>query len=154
MLILLALWYFGFLSFHSREKGKAIERLADVQTALKKSQIQLAELTSVIDQMKRDASDLETRRSSLESQRAVLADQVSRLGNTRDRIALSLEAASQAVRSSSTGRVQAYTDSLFAGILGNVIAAPIVFVLGFIFGPRAWRAIRSRLRRSPDLPIA
>ena len=146
LLIALALaWFFGFVSFHSRDTGEAIDRIKDIRVELTKAEAQLRQLTRVVEEIKSDSAVLASRRSALE-------EQVTQLEETRDQIALNLEAASKLVRPSGKSRWQAFLDTIFTGALGDLLSKAILALVGLFVGKRAWRVLRVRLGQREGKP--
>jgi hypothetical protein len=125
----------GFISFHSREKGRELDRLGDVQVQLAKAQSQLFGITRVIRVMKGQADVLDVRRATLERQ-------VADLEAARDKIALSLQAASKAVSQPTPTRLQGFLESVFSGVVSNFIWMLLAATAAWIFGRRIWPRIR------------
>ena len=112
---------------------------------LTKAEAQLRQLTRVVEEIKSDSAVLASRRSALE-------EQVTQLEETRDQIALNLEAASKLVRPSGKSRWQAFLDTIFTGALGDLLSKAILALVGLFVGKRAWRVLRVRLGQREGKP--
>lgn len=135
LLVLLGvLWYFGFVSFHSREKGRAIDRLEDVHVELAKAQGRLEQITKVASEIKAEASVLDARRTSLHRK-------VAELERTRDQIARNLDAAAKAISPQQpASRWDRLLESIFTGVIGNFVSAGLLAFGSWFVGKRLWRA--------------
>jgi hypothetical protein len=127
--LFLILWYFGFVSFHSRENGRANSRLKDAKAELTQAQEQLSELTRVVQSIKVNSDSLDARRAKLQQQVAELED-------ARDLIASNLSAASKLVSSAPPSRLDSVLDFLFSGVPGSIIATIIVGACAWLY--RRW----------------
>lgn len=132
LLVILLLWALGFVSFHSRDEGKAINRLKDVQAELRKAEAQLQEISRILPEIQAESAVLEVRRSDLK-------EQVTRLEKARDGIAANLSLASTMVTSPPRSGWSRFTEGLFTGIVGNLISAGIIFICGLFVGARRSR---------------
>jgi hypothetical protein len=130
LVILFLLWSLGFLSFHSRDTGRALERVAELKSELATTETKLADLTRVVRELSVQSDMLGSHRDSLERQ-------VKQLNQARDQVALSLRAASALAAPSPAGRWQALGETVFSGVLGNLISALLVAGIGWFFGRRS-----------------
>ena len=133
LFLLFVLWMFGFVSFHSRETGRAFKRVTELRAELSRADARLAELTNVVGEMRSQSEDLDARRESLRHQ-------VTQLEQVRDRITVSLRADNTLVAQPETGRWQAFGATIFSGVLGNLVAAAIIAVVAWLLGQRAGKA--------------
>jgi hypothetical protein len=122
LILLLALWYFGFVSFHSRDRGRMLNRLGDVQAELSRAQRELGQISKVIADMQSDTVLLGARR-------VALSRQVSQLERTRNAIAVNLDAASKAISPTQRTRWAAFWGSIFNSVAGNA-AYGVLLVVG------------------------
>lgn len=142
LFILALLWYFGFVSFHSREQGRRLDRLGDVQTELARAQGELRQISKVIADMQSDTVLLGARR-------VALSRQVSELERTRDAIAANLDAASKAISPPQRTRWSVFWDFIYgSGFAGNAIYGVVIF--GGLLLLRWYR--RRRRRREGTTP--
>lgn len=137
LVILLLLWSLGFLSFHSRDNGRALKHVADLKGELATTEAKLAELTRVVRELSGQAERLGAHRDSLETQ-------LKQLNQARDQIALSLRAASDLAAPTPSSRWHVLGETIFSGVIGNLISALLLAGVGWIFGRR------SALRRAPQ----
>ena len=139
LLLLVALWFFGFVTFHSRERGRAIARMEHVSTELKKAESQLTELTNVLNTMRSETAELTEERRALQRQ-------VVKLERVRTDLAASLSAAHELVNPVRPGLLETLRRWLLGNVLGSIaaaiLAAPIIWYL-----PRLLRSALLRLRR-------
>lgn len=142
LFLFIILWYFGFLSFHSREAGRDIRRLKDVKTQLAKAESQLSKISELLQAMKKESN-------FLDAQRAALQSQVSQLEASRDQLAINLRAASEAVAPSSRSRRNAFLETLFSGIIGNLLSGGLIAIGGWLIAKRGWKLLT--VRRSSDV---
>lgn len=138
ILVIALLWFFGYLSFHSRDQGKANERLSDVTAQLANAERQLAEITRITDQIK-------TEQGVMDAHRIVLRDQVTQLERARDEIAQSLDAASNIVDPATKNVWRSFMTTLSTGVLGELISAGLIALIAGFFGKR-WGAATERKR--------
>ena len=143
LVVIAVLWYFGFISFHWRDKEQPAERLEEVREQLAQADSQLAKLTSVVQAIKADSSALASRRSSLEQQ-------VAQLERARDEIASSLRAASNMVTAPAKSRWRAFWDELYTSVIGNLISALILAGLSWFGAKLLWRFFKKR--KTPTSP--
>lgn len=137
IVLLFGLWFFGYLSFHSRERGEAISRLSSVTAELKQAETELVQLTTVLEEMKSETAELS-------EERKALARQVARLERVRSNIASNLDAAEGLVAPARGGRIDAARHLLFDGVPGNIVASALVALFGIVFR----KQILARLKRS------
>lgn len=130
------LWYFGFISFHSRERGRELARLGDIQVQFAKANVQLAEITKV-------AHEMAAQTDTLDARRATLQRQVTQLERARDQIAISLQTASNAISPPATTWYNGLLQSLFTGVLGNLISVGLLALGTWFVGTRVWRFMRA-----------
>ena len=140
LLLLFALWFFGFVTFHSRERGRAIARMENVSAELQKAESQLKELSGVLTAMSYETVELT-------EERREVARQVARLERVRTELARSLAAAEVIVSPSQPGWLEILRRWLVESVLGNVaatvLAAPILWYLTRVFRP-LWARLRGR----------
>lgn len=139
LIIFSILWWAGIISFNSCSESRARQQLEDVQANVEKAEEHLVELTTVTRQLRSDLDSLSSHREDLERQ-------VTTLERTRDAIAAKLGEAIRVVAPSRQGRLHALAETLFTGILGNVISYPLILGIGWILGARS----RKRKLRAAD----
>jgi len=137
IILVLALWYFGFVSFHSRDTGKALDRLNDIGAELRKAEEQLSGMTVLLDMLKAQADSLGMRR-------AVLEQQVASLETARDSIGRNLRAASAALTPPPQNWLQKVGRVLFSGVPGNLVAAALLGLVGLLYARVKHKAARVR----------
>ena len=136
LLILLAvLWYAGFVSFNWGGDKDSAKRLTEVKAELAHAETQLNQISNVTEGMTRESD-------ALQAQRTTLKRQVDELQQARDAIARNLETASNIIAPSKSGRWYAVGESLFTGVLGNLISAAILAAFAWWHGRRTGRAER------------
>lgn len=133
LLVLLLLWYFGFVTFHSRERGRSIAQLDAVSAQLGSAKSEIANLSQGI-------AALRIEHDSLEQRGIALATQVVALERTRDALSASLAAADSIISPARQSAVQRTIRALFSGVPGNLAAAAIVALIALL----ARRVMRSR----------
>ena len=140
LLLLFALWFFGFVTFHSRERGKAIARMENVSTELQKAESQLKELSDVLTAMRSETAELT-------EERREVGRQVARLERVRTELSATLAAADVIVKHSRPGWLEQLRrwllDSVLGNILAAVLAAPVLWYLKRVLGP-LWARLRGR----------
>lgn len=137
LVVLFVLWWSGFVSFHSRETGRTFQRAKEVQEQLAEAQVELVSLTNALQAMKGAADTLLQRKGELERQ-------VDELENSRERIARSIAAASDAVSAGRRPGWQNWANSVFAGTLGNLLSAAITALLVAFIARGAVRSLWTR----------
>jgi t-SNARE complex subunit (syntaxin) len=144
--LIFGLWFFGYLSFHSREKGQAISRIENVTAELKEAETQLAQLTIVLEEMKSETAELT-------EERKALARQVARLERVRTNIAANLDAAEGLVAPARGGRIESARRLLFDGVPGNIVATAIVALFVFVYRRKIASRFRRATRNDPDTAV-
>jgi ABC-type transporter Mla subunit MlaD len=132
--LILMLWWFGFLTFHSRERGRAIGQLNEATSQLAAARSELAELSTVI-------ADVRTQSAELLDQRETLAGQVGQLERARDEIAASIGAAESIVGPVRESRTRNLLRSIRSSLPGELAGAAVIALLAL-----ATRWLRKRGR--------
>lgn len=136
--LLLVLWSSGFITFNWPWGDSPEEHEATVRVELEAAESRLVELGLAINAIQRDSLVLGSRR-------AELAEQVEALKRIRDQVASSLEEAGAAIATSGHTGWRRWLDTLFTGVVGNLISAALLFWMGWV--------VRGR-RHGRDRPVA
>ena len=126
LLLFLALWYFGFVSFHSRETGRALERFEDLSAELSKAESKLEEMRLSVARIQIESESLAVRRTNLD-------EEVQRLETSRAEIALNLETAARLVAPVQPSRLRRILGLLFDGVPGGIVTAIILGAVGLLY---------------------
>jgi cell division protein FtsB len=145
VLVLLLLWYFGYVSF-GKQDGKLENRLAEARSEIASAQAQLSQLDSATAELKTEAAQLRTETTELAAERSRLEERVRALQATRDQIADNLRAASEAVAPREKSRFRRVAEVLFSGVPSELIASAITALLAWVTRP-IWLRWARKLRR-------
>lgn len=132
--LVLLLWWFGYLTFHSRERGRAIRQVNEATAQLAAARTELAALSAVIAEMR-------TQSSELVDERKALARQVGQLERARDDISASIGVVESIVGPIRESRIQSLLRSIRSSLPGELAGAAVIALLAL-----AGRRLRKRLR--------